>query len=55
MSTTYGQEVKPKDDPYVKLADESSELVLHALLPGASLANRFPIRASYCMIEGDDY
>lgn len=42
----YGQEIEPKNDPYVKIADETSELMTESFLPGAAFINMFPIRAS---------
>lgn len=46
VSSIYGQEIEVKDDPYVKIADQSAELIIESFLPGAALVNMFPIRTT---------
>ncbi|KDQ57129.1 hypothetical protein JAAARDRAFT_131349 [Jaapia argillacea MUCL 33604] len=43
MSVTYGYEVNPKEDRFVTIAEEATEMLVNALLPGSMLANSFPI------------
>ncbi|KAK7047634.1 hypothetical protein VNI00_006402 [Paramarasmius palmivorus] len=42
MSTAYGINTQPHDDPYVTLAEEAITPLLHALVPGSFLVDAMP-------------
>lgn len=43
LRVTYGIEIKPKDDPYVAIAEHGEEGFLAAAVPGAFLVETIPI------------
>lgn len=43
MSISYGIEILPEDDPYVRLAEQATKTFVLALVPGAFLVDMFPI------------
>jgi hypothetical protein len=43
LSMTYGITVRPKNDPYIKIAEEAIEAITELLIPGAFLVDIFPI------------
>jgi hypothetical protein len=45
MSVAYGIDVKPKNDPYITLADAALHSLAHAAIPGRFLV----VSASVCM------
>ena len=40
---TYGITVRPKNDPYIKIAEEAIEAITELLIPGAFLVDIIPI------------
>ncbi|KAF9534905.1 cytochrome P450 [Crepidotus variabilis] len=42
MSTVYGYDIAPKDDPYVKIAETATSKLGEAMFPGASPVNVLP-------------
>ena len=47
MSLTYGYEIAESNDKFVANVDEIVERASKAVLPGATLINVFPLRASH--------
>ncbi|PPQ95248.1 hypothetical protein CVT26_014939 [Gymnopilus dilepis] len=43
LSITYGIEIRPKDDPYIKLSEDGIQPVLQAVVPGRYLVDIFPV------------
>lgn len=43
MSVAYGLEVKPKDDPYIRTAEQGVHPLVAAAVPGAFLVDVLPI------------
>lgn len=41
---TYGYDIQPENDVYVRLADEAMQGLTHAIHPGAFLVDFLPIR-----------
>lgn len=42
LSTTYGLEIQPKDDPYIRMAEHGVEGFAVAGIPGTFLVDSFP-------------
>jgi len=45
LNVTYGIDVQSANDPYIRIANESVQAVVNALVPGAFLVDTLPIRA----------
>ncbi|KAF7365146.1 O-methylsterigmatocystin oxidoreductase [Mycena venus] len=43
MSTVYGYEVKPNNDPFVGLAESATKKIAESFLPAAAVVNKFSI------------
>jgi hypothetical protein len=45
MSAVYGHQIAPKDDYFVKIAEQAMAMVNAAVQPGATVVNALPFRA----------